>query len=93
MKLAPLLRWLAALLAVAAALSLIFRPDPRDQLRAAERLFVAGRYHEALAAYGPLAPRLDRLHPAALPCGVGDVFLDRTDGDRFEALLDDAVAL
>lgn len=36
----------------------IFRPDPRDALRAADQLLAAGRYHEALAAYGPLAPAL-----------------------------------
>ena len=44
-------------------------------------------------AFGPLAARPDRLHPAALPGGVGDVLLDRADRDRFESLLDDAVAL
>ena len=40
-----------------------------------------------------LAQRLDRLHPALLPGGVGDVLLDRADGDGAVAgLLDDAVA-
>ena len=33
-----------------------------------------------------------RLDPAALPGGVGDVLLDRADGDALEALLDDAIA-
>jgi tetratricopeptide (TPR) repeat protein len=37
---------------------LLFRPDPRDELRAADRLFAAGRYHEALGAYSALAPAL-----------------------------------
>lgn len=37
-----------------AGAALIARPDARDALRAADRLFVAGRYHEALAAYRPL---------------------------------------
>lgn len=54
----PLLRLLAALLLSAAAVWLIARPDPRDDLRAAERLFAAGRYHEALTAYARLAPAL-----------------------------------
>lgn len=52
------LRCLTALLLAAVALGFVFRPDPRDGLRAADRLFVAGRYHEALAAYEPLAPAL-----------------------------------
>lgn len=45
-------------LLAAAAASMIFRPDPRDELRAADRLFVTGRYHEALAAYSALSPAL-----------------------------------
>lgn len=36
----------------------MLQPDPRDDLRAADRLFVAGRYHEALHAYLRLAPSL-----------------------------------
>src|SRR3546814_3967517 len=37
-----------------------------------------------------LARRRHRLHPAFLPGGVGDVLLDRADGDRAVArLLDD----
>jgi Flp pilus assembly protein TadD len=43
---------------VASALLLAFRNDPRDDLRAADRLFVAGRFHEALAAYAPLGTAL-----------------------------------
>src|SRR3546814_8493156 len=40
-----------------------------------------------------LARRRHRLHPAFLPGGVGDVLLDRADGDRAVArLLDDTVA-
>ena len=40
-----------------------------------------------------LARRLHRLDPAFLPGGVGDVLLDRADGDRAVArLLDDAIA-
>src|SRR5690606_11538374 len=40
-----------------------------------------------------LPARPGRLHPAELPGAVRDELLDRADGDRFEALLDDAVAL
>lgn len=47
---------LAAL--TAALLVLVFRPDPRNHLRAADKLFAAGRYYEALAAYTPLVPEL-----------------------------------
>ncbi len=41
-----------------------------------------------------LAARAQRRHPAALPSGVGQIFLDRADGDCSVAgLFDDAVAL
>ena len=39
-----------------------------------------------------LTRRLGRLHPAILPGRVGDVLLDRADGDAAEILLDDAIA-
>lgn len=51
-----LLGWFALLLGTALALSLALRPDRRDALRSADRLFSAGRYHEALAILTPLAP-------------------------------------
>lgn len=38
-------------LVLALAAQLTFRPDPLDQLRAADALFQAGRYYEARAAY------------------------------------------
>lgn len=57
-RLVPTLRLLAAALVLGAAALLVFRPDGRDELRAADRLFAAGRYHEALAAYGRLAGEL-----------------------------------
>ena len=42
---------------------------------------------------GALAARPERLHPAALPGRVGDVFLDRTDRHRpMAGLFDDAIA-
>jgi Flp pilus assembly protein TadD len=56
--LSTLLRLLVAALLLAAAAWLIARPDPRDDLRTAEGLFVAGRYYEALTAYARLAPAL-----------------------------------
>jgi tetratricopeptide (TPR) repeat protein len=49
---------LLATILVAAIGLLIFRPDPRDELRAADGLFAAGRYHEALGAYTALSPEL-----------------------------------
>lgn len=52
------LAWAALLLVLVAALVLALRPDQRDGLRSADRLFAAGRYHEALAALTPLAPAL-----------------------------------
>ncbi|PDW04157.1 hypothetical protein CJ255_04830 [Candidatus Viridilinea mediisalina] len=52
------IRLCCAALVVGAATWLIVQPDPRDELRAADRLFVAGRYHEALGVYLSLAPRL-----------------------------------
>jgi len=53
-----LLGWLALLLGAALALTLALRPDRRDALRQADRLFSAGRYHEALSVLTPLAPAL-----------------------------------
>lgn len=57
-RIVALSTWLLAALLLAAAGQLALRPDPRDELRAADRLFVAGRYHEALALYRPLSPAL-----------------------------------
>lgn len=53
-----LARLALAVALAAAACALVLRPDARDRLRAADGLFAAGRYYEALAAYGPLAPEL-----------------------------------
>lgn len=57
-RLLPALSWLLAAALLAAVGALALRPDPRDALRAADRLFAAGRYHEALAAYARLSPEL-----------------------------------
>ncbi|MFV9503304.1 MAG: hypothetical protein AB4911_01930 [Oscillochloridaceae bacterium umkhey_bin13] len=43
---------------VLGVVALALRPDPRDSLRAADQLFAAGRYHEALVHYQRLAPAL-----------------------------------
>src|SRR6185312_4381042 len=68
----------------------------RDLVALAAELLGGGEARRAGAddtdTLGPLAARLDRLHPALVPGGVGDELLDRADGDRLEALLDDAVA-
>ncbi len=37
----------------------LFQPDPRDDLREADQLFVAGRYHAALTVYQQLAADYD----------------------------------
>lgn len=54
-----LIRRLLTLLLVLAVLwqaaQAVFRPDPRDGMRRAEQLLLAGRYHAALAAYQALA--------------------------------------
>jgi Flp pilus assembly protein TadD len=57
-RIAAWIPWLLAGAMMAAAGALVLRPDARDELRAADRLFAAGRFHEALAAYGPLSPAL-----------------------------------
>ncbi|RRR74632.1 MAG: hypothetical protein EI684_06610 [Candidatus Viridilinea halotolerans] len=54
----PLLRLLLALITVGGAVWWLAQPDPRDALRNADRLFLAGRYHEALFAYAPLVADL-----------------------------------
>src|SRR5262249_48450970 len=68
----------------------------RDLVALAPELLGGGkpgrpRAHDADALLPPARGR-DRPHPALLPGGVGDVLLDRADGDRLEALFDDAVA-
>jgi predicted Zn-dependent protease len=42
----------------------VFRPDPHDDLRRADGLFAAGRYHDALAAYRALHVRAPELAAA-----------------------------
>jgi tetratricopeptide (TPR) repeat protein len=44
------------------ALHLVIQPDPRDALRDADRLLLAGNYHAALHAYLPLADHLPTAH-------------------------------
>ena len=79
----------------AAQLSGVFAQQPARPLRTVD-LLGGGKARGAGAhdadALGALAARLDRLHPALIPSGVGDVLLDRADRDRVEALLDHAVA-
>jgi hypothetical protein len=52
----PALWLLLTAMVLAAAALLITRLAPRDELREADLLLGAGRYYEALAAYGRLAP-------------------------------------
>lgn len=59
--------WPGLVLLLAGALALVWRPDPRDQLRAIDRSFAAGHYHAALTTLTPLAPKLA---PARLRLGM-----------------------
>jgi tetratricopeptide (TPR) repeat protein len=47
-----------ALIVVWQSARLVFRPDPLDDLRRADALFVAGRYHDARTFYAALAARV-----------------------------------
>ncbi len=49
---------------------LTFRPDPRDDLRRADALFAAGRYHDAFAAYQALAAKAPRFAPVFARLGA-----------------------
>jgi hypothetical protein len=73
---------LSALLILVVVWQLILQPDPRDDLRAADRLFLTGRYHAALAAYLPLAETL----PAA-QLRVGMLRTVRGEADPAERAL------
>ncbi|MBK9944167.1 MAG: hypothetical protein IPP13_21405 [Kouleothrix sp.] len=61
----------ALLLGVAARLA--FRPDARDDLRAADRLLYAGRYYDARAAYLALADRAPGLAEVWARLGIVSV--------------------
>lgn len=68
---------LLALLGMAVALGLlwqgarlVFQPDSRDDLRRADALFAAGRYHDARAAYAAIVDRHPRFAAGLLRLGV-----------------------
>ncbi|MEI7769611.1 MAG: tetratricopeptide repeat protein [Chloroflexales bacterium] len=63
-----LLSWALLLALLSAAALLALRPDPRDALRAADQLFLGGRYYDALRAYQRIDPRA--LPVAALRLGM-----------------------
>lgn len=67
-RITTLLSWLVLLALLAAAGLLALRPGPRDDLRAADALFSAGRYYEALRAYQRIDARA--LPDAALRLGM-----------------------
>lgn len=71
-----------ALLLLAGAALLILRPDPRNDLRAANEHFVAGRYYDALQAYKQLSLTL----PAA-QMRLGMVRAIRGEGEAAERAL------
>jgi Tfp pilus assembly protein PilF len=49
---------------------MVFRPDPLDDLRRADGLFAAGRYHDARAAYAAIVARSPRFAPALVRLGA-----------------------
>ncbi len=49
------LRLLFAVVLLVLAAQLVFRPDPRDNMRAADSLFIGGHYYAALQRYSSLA--------------------------------------
>jgi tetratricopeptide (TPR) repeat protein len=49
---------------------LAFRPDPRDDLRRIDTLFIAGRFHDALLAADALVAREPHLAPAFARLGM-----------------------
>ncbi|ABU57041.1 tetratricopeptide repeat protein [Roseiflexus castenholzii] len=61
---------LLILAATLLAARLAFHPDPRDALRQADALFVAGRHYEAFHAYHALATRAPGFAPARLRLGM-----------------------
>jgi Tfp pilus assembly protein PilF len=63
-------RLLLALLLLWQGARLTFRPDRLDDLRHADALFAAGRYHNARAAYTAVVTRAPRLAPALLRLGI-----------------------
>jgi thioredoxin-like negative regulator of GroEL len=62
------LGWALLLALLSATALLALRPDPRDALRAADRLFLGGHYYDALRAYQLIDPRA--LPEAALRLGM-----------------------
>lgn len=61
---------LLALAVLTLAALLAFQSDPRDAMRRADALFIAGHYHDALTAYYALAARAPDSAPARLRLGM-----------------------
>src|SRR6185436_19968394 len=59
-----------ALIVVWQGARLVFRPDPLDDLRRADALFVAGRYHDARTFYAALAARVPGFALARARLGI-----------------------
>ena len=77
----------------AAVIAIIYRDlnaSTAQQLRCGQ---TSGSGTNYAHAFRTLYGRRNRLNPAFLPCGIGDVFLNRSDGDRSMArLFDNAIA-
>ncbi|HEU5100098.1 MAG TPA: tetratricopeptide repeat protein [Roseiflexaceae bacterium] len=69
-KLAPAIQLFMVLLALWQSARIVFRPDRLDDLRHADALFAAGRYHDARAAYAAVLMRAPRLATAVLRLGI-----------------------
>lgn len=73
------------------AAHLAFRPDPHDDLRRADGVFAAGRYHDALAAYRALVRQEPR--SADVFARLGMVHAVRGEGEQASQALGTAVRL
>jgi Tfp pilus assembly protein PilF len=89
--LAPFARVLIVLLVLWQGGRLVFRPDSMDDLRRADALFAAGRYHDARAAYAAIVTRVPRLAPALLRLGI--VYAVRSEREAANEQLAYALAI
>jgi Tfp pilus assembly protein PilF len=68
--LAPAAQLLIAVLVLWQGLRFAFRPDTLNDLRQADALFAAGRYHDARAAYAAITMRAPHMATALLRLGI-----------------------
>lgn len=85
----PLLALALALLVLWQAAGLVFRADPLNELRRADVLFVAARYHDARLAYGAIVQRRPDFAPALVRLGI--VYAVRDERDAADKALASAL--